>query len=67
MVGGRLNVAATPVAEEFGLIALKPPFERVARFRPKQAGQPVLVSKESHTSSVIALMNLPFNPGPERK
>jgi D-aminopeptidase len=53
--------------EEFGLIALKPPFERVARFRPTQAGQPVLVSRESHASSVIALMNLPFNPAPERE
>ena len=53
--------------EEFGLIALKPPFERVARFRPKQAGQPALISRESHASSVIELMNLPFNPAPEQK
>jgi len=53
--------------EEFGLIALKPPFERVARFRPKQAGQPALISRESHASSVIGVMNLPFNPAPEQK
>jgi D-amino peptidase len=53
--------------EEFGLIGLKPPFDRVARFRPERAGQPILVAKESHPSSVIALMNLPFNPVPERK
>jgi len=53
--------------EEFGLIDLKPPFHRVARFRPERAGQPILVAKESHPSSVIALMNLPFNPVPEKK
>jgi len=53
--------------EEFGLIPLKPPFERVGRFRPNQAGQPLLVSRESHPSSVIAIMNLPFHPAPEQK
>jgi D-amino peptidase len=53
--------------EEFGLIDLKPPFHRVARFRPERAGQPILVAKEGHPSSVIALMNLPFNPVPEKK
>lgn len=53
--------------EEFGLIPLKPPFERVGRFRPSQAGQPLLVSRQSHPTSVIAAMNLPFTPAPERK
>jgi len=53
--------------EQFGLIPLKPPFERVGRFRPEKAGQPLLLAKESHPSSVIALMNLPFRPAPERK
>ena len=53
--------------QEFGLVDLKPPLERVARFRPKQAGQPILVARESHPSSVIALMNVPFNPVPEKK
>jgi len=52
--------------EDFGILKLKPPFERVARFRPKQAGQPILVSRESHSSSVTALINLPFSPAPER-
>jgi D-amino peptidase len=54
-------------SEEFGLIPLKPPFDRVARFRPERAGQPILVAKESHASSVIALMNLPFHSLPEKK
>ncbi len=53
--------------EQFGLIPLKPPFERVARFRPDESGQPLLVSRETHASSVIALMNLPFNPAPEQE
>jgi len=53
--------------EQFGLITLKPPFERVGRFRPEKPGQPMLVSRESHPSSVIALMNLPFHPAPEPK
>ena len=51
--------------EVFGLIDLHPPFSRVARFRPKQVGEPVRVSQESHPDSVIALMNMPFNPVPE--
>jgi D-amino peptidase len=53
--------------ENFGLVVLKPPYERVARFRPNQAGQPLLLSRESHPSSVIALMNLPFHPVPGPK
>ncbi|MBI1925488.1 M55 family metallopeptidase, partial [Candidatus Poribacteria bacterium] len=51
--------------EAFGLIDLHPPFTRVARFRPKQVGEPVRMSRESHADSVIALMNMPFNPVPE--
>jgi len=46
---------------------MKPPYERIGRFRPSRAGQPLLVSKESHAFSVIALMNLPFHPAPEKK
>jgi D-amino peptidase len=53
--------------EPFGLVVLKPPLERVGRFRPSKAGQPFLVSRERHASSVIALMNLPFHITPESK
>lgn len=53
--------------EPFGLINMKPPYERIGRFRPSQAGQPILVSKETHPSSVIAVMNAPFRPAPEKK
>ena len=54
-------------SDDFGLLRLKPPFERVGRFRPSQSGQPPLISRESHPASVIALMNLPFKPAPEPK
>jgi len=43
---------------------LAPPFERVARFRPEEKGQPQTISRESHPTSVIELMRLPFNPQP---
>ncbi|MHB1033072.1 MAG: M55 family metallopeptidase [Pirellulales bacterium] len=52
--------------EHFGLLTVKPPFERVARFRPARSGEPVLVSRESHAQSVIDLMNLPFKSAPEK-
>jgi D-amino peptidase len=51
--------------EDFGIIALQPPYHRVARFRPERSGDPVRVSRESHPTSVIAMMNLPFAPVPE--
>jgi D-aminopeptidase len=50
--------------ESFGLIDLKPPFERVARFR-QDGDRPRSVSRETHPSSVIALMKMPFNRQPE--
>jgi hypothetical protein len=50
--------------EAFGIIDLHPPFERVARFRPDGEG-PRTISCEVHPSSVIALLNMPFNPRPE--
>jgi D-amino peptidase len=53
--------------EQFGLVVLKPPYERVARFRPSQAGAPLLISRERHATSVTALMNLPFHAVPEAK
>jgi D-amino peptidase len=41
--------------------SLTAPFERVAVFRP-QGEQARTVSRETHPSSVIALMNMPFDP-----
>ncbi|MFQ6079086.1 MAG: M55 family metallopeptidase [Thermodesulfobacteriota bacterium] len=56
---GALRAMQRAKNEKFGLIELKPPFERVAIFRP-DAEQPKTIARESHPSSVIALMNLPF-------
>ncbi len=47
----------------FGLVALKPPYERVALFRGKDGG-PKTVSRESHPTDLCALMNMPFDPQP---
>jgi len=51
--------------ERFDLVPLKAPFERVARFRPEKEGDPITTSRETHPSSVIALLNMKFNPRPE--
>ncbi len=55
---GNLGQAPPP------LIPLNAPFERVALFRPEEHGQPKTVSRETHPSSVIALMGAPFEPTP---
>ncbi len=49
--------------EDFGIIPLKSPFERIAVFRSDEEN-PKTISKERHPDSVIALMNLPYNPKP---
>lgn len=50
--------------ETFGLIQMEAPFERVAFFRPSENQPNRTVSRETHPSSVIGLMNLPFHPEP---
>lgn len=47
----------------FGIIPLKPPFERVLILRA-QGDQPKRISRETHPTDVIALMNMPFNLKP---
>lgn len=49
--------------KSFGFVAIKPPFERVAMFRGKD-GSGCTISRESHPTSVVALMNMPFKPQP---
>jgi D-amino peptidase len=49
---------------DFGIIDTKPPYERVAIFRPKADGEVKTISRESHLGSVASLFNLPFNPKP---
>lgn len=50
--------------EDFGIIPLEPPFERVARFRASQDNPQRTISRETHPTSVIGVMNLPFHPEP---
>ena len=63
---GTLRSIKRAQKEEFGIIPLKPPFERVTIFRPDR-DNPRTIARESHPASVIALMNLPFNKRPIRE
>jgi len=49
---------------KFGIIPLKPPFERVIVLRPNRDSAVKRVSRVSHPTSVIAMMNLPNDPRP---
>ena len=60
---GALKAIKRAQDEDFGIIPLKPPFKRVTIFRPDNKN-PKRISIETHPKSVIALMNLPFNPKP---
>jgi len=61
---GTLRAIRRARKEEFGIIPLKPPFERVAKFRGTKDNPQKTISRETHPTSVIALMNMPFNPQP---
>ena len=63
---GALRAIKRAENEDFGIIKLSPPFERVARFRA-DGEHPETISRETHPSSVIALMNMPFNPKPVKE
>jgi len=45
-----------------GLIPLKPPFERVVTLRRHEGHPMKTISRERHPSSVIALLNMPYQP-----
>ena len=61
---GALRAIQRAKKEEFGIIPLNPPFERVAKFRASKDNPRKTISRETHPTSVIALMNMPFNPQP---
>jgi D-aminopeptidase len=61
---GALRAIRRAQQEDFGIIQLTPPFERVAKFRPNADNPNWTISRETHPSSVIALMNTSFNPQP---
>jgi len=49
---------------DFDRIVLTPPFERVVKLRPSADNPNWTISRETHRSSVIALMNMPLSPQP---
>ena len=53
--------------ESFGLLAPQAPFERVVRFRPKEDGDIITIARDTHPTSVTALMNMKFHPVAEIK
>ena len=61
---GALRAIRRAQEEDFGLIELNPVFERVAKFRPNEDNPNWTISQEAHPSSVIALMNMPFDRQP---
>ena len=60
---GAERAARRLTEESLGLVTLDPPYERVARFRG-DAERPATISVERHESSIIALLNLPYDPRP---
>lgn len=58
---GALRAVSRAREEDFGIIPLNPPFKRVAKFRPSEDNPDRRVSRETHASNVIALMNMSFN------
>lgn len=61
---GALRAIKRAQEEDFGIIELSPPFERVVKFRPSANNPNWTISRETHPSSVIALMNTGYNPQP---
>ena len=64
---GALKAVRRAQKEDFGIIELTPPFQRVAKFRPSEGNPDWTISRESHPSSVIALMNMRYNRQPMEK
>lgn len=44
----------------FGLISLKPPFERIMKFRPSATQPRATIARATHPDDVIALLNAPL-------
>src|SRR5262249_43269671 len=59
---GAARALRRAAAENFGTVALTPPFERVARFRPSKDSPYPTIAREAHPTSVIGAMNLPYEP-----
>jgi len=46
----------------YGLLPIRPPYERVTIFRPDEPGQPRTIDRAVHPSSVIEVLSMPFKP-----
>ena len=46
------------------LIPVKAPFERVSVLRPRKAGEPKEIDRQTHPASVIEVMRIPMDPKP---
>jgi D-amino peptidase len=55
---GALRAIQRAKTKEFGIIPLQPPFEKVTRLRPSAKRPHKTISRVTHPSSVIAVMNL---------
>jgi len=49
---------------KYGIVPLKAPFERVVIYRPNDECSTKRISRETHPTSVIGVMNMPYNPVP---
>ncbi len=47
------------------VVRLKPPYERVTRFRPEKPGGVRTIDRAAHPTSISGLLNQPFHPEPE--
>jgi D-amino peptidase len=61
---GARRAIARARKEEFGLVSLQAPFERVMQARPSKDRPHRTISRATHASSVIAVMNAPEEPVP---
>lgn len=64
---GALRAITRANKEKFGLIRMKPPYTRVAIFRPTEGIPYKRISRETHRKSFIGLLNMAFNPRPLQK
>jgi len=66
LAGAERAIQRAKADPSFGIVPLKPPFEKVTILRP-QSGQPKQIGRSSHPNDVIALMNAPMKYGPLKK
>jgi hypothetical protein len=55
---GALRAIRRAREEQFGLLPLTPPFERVIKMRPTEAKPYRTISRVTHPTSVIGVMNM---------